>query len=428
MLSAFYFIANAVKPASKATITSGNPTHGSNITYKKHYSSAPHYEQESFHIRPPVAPGSSIGDIKKTPLLFQPFTVKDLTLANRIIVAPMCMYSSKDGFMTDYHLAHLGSFAISGAGLVLAEATAVEPRGRISPADTGIWSDDHIPAIKRVVDFVHSQGSKMGIQLAHAGRKASTKVPYDSEAYPDSEYWNDDVIAPSGGPEFQWDEKHVVPRSLSIAEIQQVIKAFGAAAVRAAKAGMDTVEVHGAHGYLIHNFLSPVTNHRTDAYGGSLENRARLMLEVIKEVRTNFPAEKPIFLRVSASDCIEHLEGPSWEIEQTVQIAKWAKEAGVDVIHISSGGNTAQQKVLYSPGYQVHYAERVRKDVPGLAVVAVGSITGGKQAQEVLEAEKADLVAAARSFLKHPSFTLDAARELGIKVSYAPQYFAAKYV
>ena len=208
------------------------------------------------------------------------------------------------------------------------------------------------------------------------------RVPYDSDAFPESEYWEHDVVAPSGGPEFQWDENHVVPRELSISEIKELVKTFGAAAVRAGKAGMDTVEIHGAHGYLVHNFLSPITNHRTDDYGGSLENRARFMLEVIKEVRANFPVEKPVFLRVSASDCVEHLDGPSWELEQTVQIAKWAKEAGVDVIHVSSGGNTPEQKVSYTPGYQVHYAERVRKEVPGLAVDDVGSIPRGKQAQE----------------------------------------------
>ncbi|GJJ69369.1 hypothetical protein EMPS_01715 [Entomortierella parvispora] len=411
-------------------VNAPKPTHGAGITYERvNVNGVKTHIQESFHVRVPVAVGTSQEtEADKTPLLFQPFSVKDLTLANRIIVAPMCMYSAKDGFMTDYHLAHLGSFAISGAGLILAEATAVEPRGRISPADTGIWSDDHIPAIKRVVDFVHTQGAKIGIQLAHAGRKASCKVPYDSEAYGPEEYWLDDVVAPTGGPEFQWDEKHVVPRELSIEEIQEVVRAFGDAAVRAAKAGMDTVEIHGAHGYLVHNFLSPITNKRTDKYGGSLENRARFMIEVIRAVRENFPAEKPVFLRVSASDCVEHLEGESWEIEQTVQIAKWAKDAGVDVLHVSSGGNTAQQKVSYSPGYQVHYADRIRKEVPGLAIVAVGSLTSGKQAQEVLKEEKADLIAAARSFLKHPSFALDAARELGVNVVYAPQYFAARYV
>ncbi|KAG0314628.1 hypothetical protein BGZ99_007959 [Dissophora globulifera] len=401
---------------------------GTEIHYTRQTSVVPRFEQESFHVRPVAPPGSSVpkGN-KEIPLLFQPFTVKDLTLANRIIVAPMCMYSSKDGFMTDFHLAHLGSFAISGAGLILAEASAVEPRGRISPADAGVWSDDHMHALKRVADFIHAQGSKMGIQLAHAGRKASARAPYDSIVF-EHDYWNDDVVAPSGGPEFQWDENHVVPRELSLSEIKEVIAAFGSAAARVAKAGLDTVEIHGAHGYLIHNFLSPITNHRTDEYGGSLENRARFLLEVIKVVRDNFPAEKPIFLRVSASDLVENvIDGPSWEIEQTVQIAKWAKEAGVDVIHVSSGGNSAKQVVSYSPGYQVHFAERIRRDVPGLAVIAVGSITGGKQAQEILELEKADLVAAARGHLKRPSFALDAARELGVEISYSPQYFAAKF-
>ncbi|KAG0303118.1 hypothetical protein BGZ98_006987, partial [Dissophora globulifera] len=257
---------------------------------------------------------------------------------------------------------------------------------------------------------------------------ASARAPYDPIAF-EHDYWNDDVVAPSGGPEFQWDENHVVPRELSLSEIKEVIAAFGSAAARVAKAGLDTVEIHGAHGYLIHNFLSPVTNHRTDEYGGSLENRARFLLEVIKVVRDNFPAEKPIFLRVSASDLVENvIDGPSWEIEQTVQIAKWAKEAGVDVIHVSSGGNTAKQVVSYAPGYQVHFAERIRRDVPGLAVIAVGSITGGKQAQEILELEKADLVSAARGYLQRPSFALDAARELGVEISYSPQYFSAKYV
>ncbi|KAG0283972.1 hypothetical protein BGZ98_006087, partial [Dissophora globulifera] len=230
------------------------------------------------------------------------------------------MYSAEDGFMTNFHLAHLGSFAIHGAGLIIAEASAVEPRGRISPQDAGIWSDDHIYKIKEIADFIHAQGSKMGIQLAHAGRKASVLPPYSSP--PESVYWRDDTVAPTGGKEFRMSSGHVVPRELTVEEIHQIVKAFGEGAVRAAKAGLDTVEIHGAHGYLIHNFLSPVTNKRTDQYGGSLENRARFMLEVVKEVRDNFPAEKPVFLRVSASDLVENvMEGPSWDIEQTVQIA-----------------------------------------------------------------------------------------------------------
>ncbi|KAF9174043.1 hypothetical protein BGX21_001960 [Mortierella sp. AD011] len=386
------------------------------------------YPQERFHIEQPVAPGTYLGPIDpskpgadKIPLLFQPFQVKDLTLANRVVVAPMCMYSARDGFMTNFHLAHLGSFAIHGAGLVIAEATAIEPRGRISPQDVGIWSDDHIHKLKEVADFIHSQGSKMGIQLAHAGRKASMDPPYSTP--PKSEYWVDDVVAPSGGEALKWDENFIAPRELSVEEIHHVIKAFGAAAVRATKAGLDTVEIHGAHGYLIHNFLSPVTNKRTDSYGGSLENRARFLLEVIKEVRENFPKEKPIFLRVSASDLVEDvIDGPSWDIEQTVQVAKWAKDAGVDVFHVSSGGNVAQQKINAFPGYQVPFAERVKKEVPGLYVAAVGIITGGQQAEDVLAQEKADLIAVARGFLRDPNFVLNAAKELNVKAKYSQQY------
>ncbi|KAG0252202.1 hypothetical protein BG011_007126 [Mortierella polycephala] len=438
MLSLLYLLANAGKfaPTDTTRKISSKPTHGSNIHYDI-IPSSPSYAQESFHIRPPVAPGTSVGDLETTPLLFKPIIIKGLHMANRVIVAPMCQFSSRDGFMTDYHLVHLGSFAIHGAALVVAEATAVEPRGRISPADTGIWSDDHIPAIKRVADFIHAQGSKMGIQLGHAGRKArsiclralaSTKAPFNPEVFSETEYWPHDVVGPSGGPDFQWDEKHIVPRELSIDEIQEIVKAFGAATVRAEKAGMDTVEIHGAHGYLIHNFLSPISNQRTDKYGGSLENRARFMLEVVKEVCANFPSEKPVILRISASDCVEHLNIPSFDVEQAVQVSKWAKDAGIDIIHVSSAGNTALQKVAYSPGYQVHYAERIRKGVPGVVVAAVGSITNGIQAQEILEQGKADLIAAARVFLKYPSFALEAARELDVPVSYTLQYSAAKSV
>ncbi|KAF9907165.1 protein disulfide-isomerase precursor [Lobosporangium transversale] len=420
-------------PSTSTTVAAGatnKPTYGTNIHYQPSQRSVTVYDQESFFVQPKVAPGTSLGlksAIQKTPLLFQPFTIKDLTIANRLVVAPMCMYSSRDGFVTDFHLAHLGSFAINGAGLIIQEATAVEPRGRISPGDAGIWSDDHISGIKRIVDFVHAQGSKIGIQLAHAGRKASTDAPANTQVIPESEYWNDDVVAPSGGPELQWDDKHRIPRALSIEEIQDIVQAFGAAAARAAKAGMDTVEIHGAHGYLIHNFLSPITNKRTDKYGGSLENRARFLLEVIEAVRANFPAERPIFLRISASDAVEHLDIESWDIEQSVQLARWVKDAGIDAIHVSSAGNTSLQKVTYSPGYQVHYAERIRKEVPGLVVIAVGSITSGKQAEEILQEGKADLIAAARAFLKRPSFALDAARDLGVEPAYSLQYFAAKY-
>ncbi|KAF9417755.1 hypothetical protein BGZ94_009871 [Podila epigama] len=404
----------------------GAPKQQTNLHYP--HKTGPVYSQEHYYNPIKLAPGSYIGPLtakdaprsstiakatedtshvtQQQPLVFKPFSVKDLTLANRFVVAPMCMYSSEDGFMSSYHLAHLGSFAIHGAGLIIAEASAVEPRGRISPQDAGIWSDDHIHGIKQVADFIHAQGSKMGIQLAHAGRKA--------------DFWNDDVVAPTGG--LAWSNEYPTPRELSVDEIHETVKAFGAAAVRAAKAGLDIVEIHAAHGYLIHSFLSPVTNHRTDRYGGSLENRARFLLEIIHTVREHFPAHKPIGLRVSATDWLEHLDTPSWEIEQTVQIARWAHEAGVDVFHVSSGGNDARQKITLQPGYQVPFAERVKKAVPGLAVIAVGAITSGKQAEAILQEGKADLIAGARIFLHEPNFVLRAAVELGAKVQFSPQY------
>ncbi|KAI1315398.1 hypothetical protein EDD11_000902 [Mortierella claussenii] len=388
----------------------------------------PYFPQEDYYIEQPAAPGAYLGPINaslpdsdKAPLLFQPFSVKDLTIPNRIVVAPMCMYSSKDGFFTNFHLASIGSFAINGAGLIIQEATAVQPNGRITPGCAGLWDDAQVYKLKEIVDFVHAQGSKIGIQLAHAGRKASAKAPYTDHA--EADFWRDNVVAPSGGAHLQWDHHHVIPRELSIEEIQEAVQAFGAAAARAARAGMDTVEIHGAHGYLIHNFLSPLTNHRTDKYGGSLENRARFLIEVVTAVRANFPAEKPIFLRVSASDLVEQVvDGPSWDIDQTIQIAQWVRDAGVDVLHVSSGGNTAQQKINAVLGYQVPFAERIKKAVPGLLVVAVGIIIDGKQAQEVLEQEKADLVALGRGFLRHPEFALNAARELNVKAAYSQQY------
>jgi 2,4-dienoyl-CoA reductase-like NADH-dependent reductase (Old Yellow Enzyme family) len=385
------------------------------------------FPEQRYFIDQPIAPGTYLGpidaslpDAEKIPLLFQPFTVKNLTMANRIVVAPMCMDSATGGFFTDFHLVHLGSLASYGAGLIIAEATGVSPEGRITPSDTGLWKDEQIPGLKRIVDLVHTHGSKFGIQLGHAGRKSS-EVPKHAKL-PESEYWNDNVLAPSGGADFQWDDKHRVPRELSIEEIQKIIKQFGDAAERANKAGVDTIEIHGAHGYLPHQFLSPVSNHRTDQYGGSLENRARFLLEVIHEVRSRFPAEKPLFLRVSASDLIEHLDEESWEIEQTIQIAKWVKEAGIDVIHVSSGGSTPKQNAKYAPNYQVPFAERVKKAVPGLHVIAVGVILGGKQANDILEQERADLVAVGRGFLRNPGFVLSAAEELNVKAKFLQQY------
>ncbi|KAG0294099.1 hypothetical protein BGZ96_001786 [Linnemannia gamsii] len=382
------------------------------------------YPQQRYHVPQPVAPGtfvsskSSSDEEFKVPLLFQPFTVKNLTLPNRILVAPMCMDSSQDGFVSDFHLVSIGAYSLHGVGLTIMEAAAVTEFGRITPGDIGVYRDEHISGLKRIVDFVHAQGGKIGIQLAHAGRKASDTAGYTQ--HEESEFWPENVVGPTGG--LAWGKDLFPPRELTTDEIQELVKAFGAAAVRANKAGMDTVEIHGAHGYLIHSFLSPVSNKRTDHYGGSLENRARFLLEVIKEVRENFPAEKPIILRVSATDYVQHLEGPSWEIEQTVQIAKWVKDAGVDVFHVSSGGNTYQQKIKAFPGYQVPFAEQVKRNVPGLHVVAVGLINGGVQAEEVLQEEKADLIAVGRGFLRDPSFVLQAARQLELIAKHTQQY------
>ncbi|KAF9932028.1 hypothetical protein FBU30_009092 [Linnemannia zychae] len=385
--------------------------------------------QESFRIVPSVPPGtgSPSDGASSLPILFQPLTVKNLTVANRIIVAPMSMYSSKEGFMTDYHLVHLGSYALHGAGLIFAEASAVEPRGRITPGCAGIWSDDHIAGIKRIADFVHSTRGKIGIQLFHAGRKASSPAKFTKDAFSPEDYWNDDVVAPSGGPSFQKDEWRRIPRTLSEEEIQDIVMAFGAAAARADKAGLDTVEIQGAYGYLLHNFLSPITNHRTDNYGGSLENRARLLIEVVKEVRANFNPEKPIFLRLSVTDGVEHLDIPSFDLEQAIKVAQWARDAGVDVLHVASGGNTGLQNIPRFPGHNVQYAARIRKEVPNLTVAVVGIIRTGKLAQEIIESGQADLVAAASTFLKYPSFALEAGRELGVDVTYLPQYSLARY-
>ncbi|KAF9156289.1 hypothetical protein BG015_006333 [Linnemannia schmuckeri] len=365
-----------VTPAIQNQFAAAETIKNQDTPVKTSSSSSSSLPQESFRIHSLVAPGSGTpaATALTLPLLFQPF------IANRIVVAAMSMYSSKDGFMTDFQLEHLGSYALHGARLIFAEASAVEARGRITPGCAGIYSDNHVPGVKRVVDFVHSTGGKIGVRLFHAGRK-----------------------------------------------IQDIVKAFGAAAVRADEAGMDTVEIQGAYGYLIHTFLSPITNHRTDRYGGSLENRSRLLLEVVREVRANFSAEKPIFLRLSVSDCVEHLSNiSSIVIEEAVQVAQWAKDAGLDVIHGAAGENTPLEVIPRFPGYMVHYAARIRQDVPGFAVVAVGAINSAKQAQEIVEARKADLVAAASAFLKRPTFALDAGRELGVDVAYAPQYGFAR--
>src|SRR5712664_1503535 len=278
--------------------------------------------------------------------LFNPLAIRDITFANRVFVSPMCEYSSTDGFANDWHFVHLGSRAVGGAGLVLTEATAVVPEGRISPQDLGIWKDEHVEPLARVVRFIHEQGSVAGMQLAHAGRKGSTYAPGAGHGtVPESEGGWKNVVAPSALPFF---DDYPMPRALSIDGIQDIVSAFAAAARRACEAGFRVIEIHAAHGYMIHEFLSPLSNQRTDAYGGSFENRTRIMREIVAAVRDSWPERAPLFVRISATDWIDG----GWGIEQSVELARELKELGVDLIDCSSGGNVLHAQVPVGPGYQ----------------------------------------------------------------------------
>ncbi len=352
------------------------------------------------------------------PALFAPLTIREVTLANRIAVSPMCEYSSEDGFASDWHLVHLGSRAVGGAGLVIAEATAVEADGRITWADLGIWKTAHIEMLARIASFIRSQGSVPGIQLAHAGRKASTHVPWDGGApiAPDQPNgWQ--VVAPSGVPFL---EGAPVPRELTAADIQRVIDAFAAATRRALDAGFQAIEIHAAHGYLIHQFLSPLSNLRTDEFGGSFENRVRLALEIVKAVRREMGSKLPLFMRISATDWTEG----GWTIDDSVELARRVKTLGVDLIDASSGGNVAGAKIPIGPGYQVAFAERIRRET-GLLSGAVGMITTAEQAESIVQSGQADLVLLAREFLRDPYFPMHAAQGLGAPLSAPKQYLRA---
>jgi 2,4-dienoyl-CoA reductase-like NADH-dependent reductase (Old Yellow Enzyme family) len=352
-----------------------------------------------------------------SPLLLSPFTLRSLTLRNRIVVSPMCQYSAEDGFANDWHLVHLGSRAVGGAGLVLMEATAVEPRGRISPADTGIWKDEHIACLRRIAAFVRKEGAAAGIQLAHAGRKASTRAPWEGgTAIPESEGgWR--PVAPSALPFHPADP---VPQALSTAEVGALVEAFAAGARRALEAGFQVVEIHGAHGYLIHEFLSPLSNRREDEYGGAFEGRIRFALEVVRAVRGVWPERLPVFLRISATDWVPG----GWDIEESVDLARRVRGLGVDLVDCSSGGTSTAQKIELGPGYQVNFAARIRKEA-GIATAAVGLITSAAQAEAILEAGQADLVLLAREFLRRPYFPIEAARELGGRLAAPVQYARA---
>ena len=349
--------------------------------------------------------------------LFSALKLRSVEFANRIGVSPMCQYSSEDGFATDWHLVHLGCRAQGGAGVVIAEASAVLPEGRISPADLGIWMEAHIPALARIVSFIHSQGARAGIQLAHAGRKASTAPPAKGEGLvpPEKGGWQ-----PVGPSAVAFAPNYAVPHALEQAEIGVIVEAFAQAARRAHRAGYDLVEIHAAHGYLLHEFLSPLANKRTDAYGGVFENRARLALEVVDAVRAAWPAHLPLFVRISATDWAEG----GWNADESVQLARLFREHGVDLVDVSSGGQVPNAKIPLGPGYQVPFAARIRREA-GIATAAVGMITDPAQANAIIAGGEADLVLLAREMLRDPYWPLHAADALGEKAAWPVQYLRA---
>ncbi|WP_447009992.1 NADH:flavin oxidoreductase/NADH oxidase [Saccharothrix hoggarensis] len=351
-------------------------------------------------------------------MLFTPLDLRAVTLPNRIAVSPMCQYSARDGHPDEWHLVHLGSRAVGGAGLVLTEATAVQAVGRISPEDTGLWDDAHVASWRPIVDFIHARGAVAGVQLAHAGRKASTYAPFASRSggVADADGgWT--PVAPSAEA---FHESYRTPVELDVEGIAGVVADFAAAARRAVEAGFRVVEVHAAHGYLLHEFLSPLSNHRADAYGGSLENRTRLAREVTAAVREAVGEDVPVFVRISATDWVEG----GWTPEDSVVLARDLADAGADLIDVSTGGNVPAADIPVGPGYQVPFAETVRRkaDVP---TGAVGMITDARQAEQLLADGSADLVLLGRASLRDPYWPLHAARQLGVQVNPPQQYARA---
>lgn len=352
-------------------------------------------------------------------MLFEPLVQRDLTLRNRVAVSPMCMYSSTDGFANDWHLVHLGARAVGGAGLVLTEAAAVLPEGRISPQDLGLWDDAHVAFLSRVTAFIRAHGAAAGIQLAHAGRKASTRRPWEGRGPvgPEEGGWHP-VVGPSAVP---FDDASQTPEALDKAGIRRVIEGFRDAARRALEAGFQVAEVHAAHGYLLHEFLSPLANRRDDHYGGDFENRIRLLLEVVAAVRSVWPERMPVWVRISATDW----EAGGWDLGQSVVLSRRLKEAGVDLIDCSSGGQTPTAKIPTGPGYQTPFAARIRAEA-GIATGAVGMITAPEQADHILRTGQADVVLLARELLRDPHWPLHAAERLGAPAPWPPQYLRGR--
>jgi 2,4-dienoyl-CoA reductase-like NADH-dependent reductase (Old Yellow Enzyme family) len=351
------------------------------------------------------------------PHLFDPLTLRGITIRNRIGVSPMCQYSAENGFANDWHLVHLGSRAAGGAGVVIVEATAVEARGRISPQDLGLWTDDQIAGLARITSFIKSQGATPAIQLAHAGRKASTAQPWQGggPVGPEGGGWQ-----PVGASAIPFAEKYPTPTELTTAEVGGIVDAFRAAAVRTDSAGFDVIELHAAHGYLLHSFLSPLSNQRTDQYGGSFENRIRLLVETAEATREVWPDHKPLFVRISCTDWVEG----GWTIEESVELARRLKDVGVDLIDCSSGGSVPTAQVPGGAGYQTPFAERIRREA-NIPTAAVGMITQAMQADEIVRNRRADLVLLARELLRDPHWPLHAARTLQQPPPVPPQYARA---
>jgi 2,4-dienoyl-CoA reductase-like NADH-dependent reductase (Old Yellow Enzyme family) len=349
-----------------------------------------------------------------TPHLFTPLPLRGVTLRNRIVVSPMCQYSSTDGFATDWHLVHLGCRAVGGAGAVLTEAAAVLPEGRISPDDLGIWDDRHMEGLARIFRFIESKGAVPGLQLAHAGRKASTYAPAKGEGRIPLASGGWQPVAPSALP---FAEHESAPLALDAQGLQQVIQGFADASRRVLDAGGKIAEIHAAHGYLLHEFLSPLSNHRTDSYGGSLENRTRLLREVVQAVRKVWPDNLPLFVRISATDWVDG----GWNIDESVELARQLKPLGVDLMDCSSGALVPYAKIPAAPGFQVPFAERIRREAD-LQTAAVGLITDPAQADQIIRNGQADLVMLAREFLRKPYWPLHAARSLKQEVAAPLQY------
>jgi 2,4-dienoyl-CoA reductase-like NADH-dependent reductase (Old Yellow Enzyme family) len=355
-----------------------------------------------------------------TSKLFSPLQIKNITLKNRIAISPMCQYSAEDGFANDWHLVHLGSRASGGAGLIIQEATAVSPEGRISPEDLGLWKDEQIEKMHFINRFIISQNSVPGIQIAHAGRKASAASPWNGGRKLDEIQGGWDTVAPSA---IAYHDNERAPIALDQAGIEKVIADFKATTRRAVQAGFQVLEIHAAHGYLLHEFLSPLSNFRTDQYGGSFENRIRLTLEVVAAVQSEWLESLPLFIRISATDWAEG----GWNIEESVKLAKILKEKGVDLIDVSSGGLVSHQQIQLGPNYQVPFAERIKKEA-AIMTGAVGLITESDQAEEIIATGKADLVLFARESLRNPNLGLTFAAELNAAVQWPKQYERAKII